>query len=51
MRALAYVALVAVFTSSAACDREGSNVAPVVVMTQNVYYGFDVGPILASQNP
>ena len=51
MRALTYIALTAVFTSTAACGREGPDVAPVVVMTQNVYYGFDVGPILGSQNP
>jgi endonuclease/exonuclease/phosphatase family metal-dependent hydrolase len=51
MRAMIHVAILAVFTSATACDGEGHDVVPVVVMTQNVYYGFDVGPILASQNP
>src|SRR5262245_23641317 len=51
MRLPVYLAIVAVFTSTAACGESGVDAAPVVVMTQNVYYGFDVGPLLASQNP
>ncbi|MBI4563421.1 MAG: endonuclease/exonuclease/phosphatase family protein [Planctomycetes bacterium] len=37
---------------AAGCHNEGRSAEPgIKVMTQNVYVGFDVGPLLAAQNP
>lgn len=52
MRLPVSLAILAVVTSTTACGGGSDpNGSPVVVMTQNVYYGFDVGPLLSSQNP
>jgi hypothetical protein len=48
-RALAMGALLTVLTSGCRDDR--TPVQGIRVMTQNVYYGFDVGPLMASENP
>jgi len=40
------------FGLAAGCDDgDGDGEAPLAVMTLNVYYGFDVGPLLAAQTP
>jgi endonuclease/exonuclease/phosphatase family metal-dependent hydrolase len=45
----AVAALLAVLWPLAACDEEGEG--DLKVMTQNLYFGFDVGPLLSSENP
>ncbi len=48
-RALVVGAVAVLWTSG--CREDRTPVQGIRVMTQNVYYGFDVGPLLASENP
>src|SRR5262245_26311095 len=48
-RALVAATLLVLWTAS--CQEDRDPAAAIRVMTQNVYYGFDVGPLLAAQDP
>ena len=47
MHRIRCAALLLLLAPASACDEDGD----LKVMTQNLYYGFDVGPLLASGNP
>jgi endonuclease/exonuclease/phosphatase family metal-dependent hydrolase len=46
-----FLLVLALCAALAACDDDSSAAPNAVVMTQNVYYGFDVGPLLAAGSP
>lgn len=51
IRRVLFVSLIAFCGLAASCDDEDGRGADLTVMTQNLYYGFDVGPLLAAENP
>ncbi len=50
-RAVSAFALLALVVPAGGCDDESHGWSGIKVMSQNVYYGFDVGPLLAAQSP
>lgn len=50
-RAALMFGLALLLGSVGACSRRSKSETPVTVMTQNVYYGFDVDPLLGATDP